>query len=516
LKRAYPDCHMTMVVFQGFSAVAERLPMVDDVVAFDVDAMAADLDFRRLDLPRVYGRIRDYLRNSALYAVDIVYNLSHTPLSAAFCWLLRAENSYGMWRDDLGQNRIHGEWFQYLFSILHDRNGNPFNLTEIYRNMSPVPYAGERLELLVTDQDRHDAQLLLRQIGFAAKLPYIVLHPGASSLSRQWPPEHFAALSRLLADRGYRVIVTGTAGESELANRVVNLSGGQAVSLAGQTPFGLLAALIENAFRVITNDTGTIHIAAAVKAQAIGIYLGPAAAKDTAPYGDNYWIAEPDLACAPCGYRQECSCPACGRSILPEHVFRLAIAEDSEQAAVASEINNARVYRTRIESDGALSLDLMNHPATGCDLKMLKTNRAFWDSLLNGHHSGKHLAASKANVVPMDGELTFLRDILWSAQSSLTTLYQISLQPDSDRRLQTDLLNYQAVWQAELHRFASNSVRLSSLTHFLFVRLNTVTRRSLEDYLREMADTLIFLEQGLNMVLPLVGSTEKRPLYAAA
>ena len=91
-----------------------------------------------------------------------------------------------------------------------------------------------------------------------------VLHPGAASGARRWPPERFAAVARTLADEGANVVVSGGAAERPLAARVVELAGlpGER-NLAGRTSLLELARLIAGAGRVICGDTGVAHLATA-------------------------------------------------------------------------------------------------------------------------------------------------------------------------------------------------------------------------------------------------------------
>ncbi|MEV1328777.1 glycosyltransferase family 9 protein [Micromonospora costi] len=89
-----------------------------------------------------------------------------------------------------------------------------------------------------------------------------VLHPGSKITAKRWPADRFAALARGLAERGHRVVLTGTAGERGLAARVAAAAGlpTEAV-LAGRTGLGELAALVADARVVVSGDTGVAHLA---------------------------------------------------------------------------------------------------------------------------------------------------------------------------------------------------------------------------------------------------------------
>ncbi|MFG3421448.1 glycosyltransferase family 9 protein [Micromonospora sp. NPDC048063] len=89
-----------------------------------------------------------------------------------------------------------------------------------------------------------------------------VLHPGTKVMAKRWPAERFAALARELTRRGHRVVLTGSADERALAERVAYDAGlpGTAV-LAGRTGLAGLAAVVAYARLVVCGDTGAAHLA---------------------------------------------------------------------------------------------------------------------------------------------------------------------------------------------------------------------------------------------------------------
>jgi len=102
-----------------------------------------------------------------------------------------------------------------------------------------------------------------------------IVHPGAASGSRRWPAERFAAVAAALRDGGERVVVTGSPGERDLAERVADLAGlpPEAV-LAGRTDLGHLAALVADARLVVAGDTGVAHLASAYATPSV-LLFGP-------------------------------------------------------------------------------------------------------------------------------------------------------------------------------------------------------------------------------------------------
>jgi ADP-heptose:LPS heptosyltransferase len=102
-----------------------------------------------------------------------------------------------------------------------------------------------------------------------------VLHPGAKSGSRRWPVTRYAQVARALAERGHRVVVTGSPDDTEAAARIVQDAGLPAgASLAGSTGVGELAALVAHARLVISGDTGVAHLATAYGTASV-VLFGP-------------------------------------------------------------------------------------------------------------------------------------------------------------------------------------------------------------------------------------------------
>jgi len=103
----------------------------------------------------------------------------------------------------------------------------------------------------------------------------VVLHPGAASGSRRWPPDRYAAVARAVAAEGHSVVITGSGPEMLLARQVAAAAGlGPRSVAAGQTGLAGLAALVASAVLVISNDTGVAHLAVAFGIPSVTLF-GP-------------------------------------------------------------------------------------------------------------------------------------------------------------------------------------------------------------------------------------------------
>lgn len=115
-----------------------------------------------------------------------------------------------------------------------------------------------------------------------------IVHPGAKSGARRWPPDRWAAVCRHEARAGHTVLLTGTDGEAGLASSVAGMAGLSSEDvLAGRTDLVELAALVSRASVVLCGDTGVAHLATAVGTPSV-VLFGP-----TSPA---HWGPPPDRA----------------------------------------------------------------------------------------------------------------------------------------------------------------------------------------------------------------------------
>ena len=143
----------------------------------------------------------------------------------------------------------------------------------------------------VTEDERRAARVLLDASARDGAGPLIILHPGANWFHKRWPVERFAQLGdRLRNERGARVVITGGPQDVALAESVRGAMPEPAAGLAGRTSLRQLAACLEQARLVVSNDTGILHLAAALQRPLIGLY-GPTSPALTGLLGERARMA---------------------------------------------------------------------------------------------------------------------------------------------------------------------------------------------------------------------------------
>lgn len=174
---------------------------------------------------------------------------------------------------------------------------------------SRVDLENARPTLHVPEDKKDQARRLLSEFGVRAALPgrIVVLNPGATnSRAKQWLPERFAETADLLAERdGFQPAIVGAVGDVAAAMEVAARMRTPAAMLAGRTNIAELKAILACASLVISNDTGTAHVSAALGVPTVVVF-GPTEHVSTRPLSDVAAVVRHDVECSPCMLRD---CP---------------------------------------------------------------------------------------------------------------------------------------------------------------------------------------------------------------
>ncbi len=178
------------------------------------------------------------------------------------------------------------------------------------------------IRLPLTQEEKNQAREILLSINTDLRRPLVVLNPGASyGPAKRWPASRFAELAHLFQERkNAEILIIGSSDESELAESIVSIMTKKPLSLAGKTSLRLLAGLISHATLFVTNDSGPMHLANALKIPVTAVF-GPTDPRLTGPFQKPAEVIKKDVPCWPCSYRE---CPfdhGCMMKIEPEEVF---------------------------------------------------------------------------------------------------------------------------------------------------------------------------------------------------
>jgi len=197
------------------------------------------------------------------------------------------------------------DYFLHLIKCL-GYNPKPFT-----PNLKPLP-EGEK-----------EKELLRKKYGWGKE--YVIFAPGAAyGLAKCWPPIYFAKLAEKIKKTGKEIILVGSKKDKNITSLILSYLRNQKgiYDIAGKTTLAGVISIIKEASIVISNDSGLMHLTAALRCPQIAIF-GPTSPARTSPYGNTTYIIHHPVPCSPCTHRQ---CPKdhiCMKQISVDEVFNI-------------------------------------------------------------------------------------------------------------------------------------------------------------------------------------------------
>jgi lipopolysaccharide heptosyltransferase I len=301
LRMRYPSSEIHWLVSSAFSGLLDRHPQLNGLFQFDrrrsEKSLSATKD-RAVELRSLSSQLRDA-------GFDLVLDMQGLFRSGWFASRTRAPIRVGF----AAARECAGLFYTHRVPL------RPEEQHAVGRNLALLRYLGIATDEIsfhfaIDDADRSSVREML-----AADQPYAVLLPGANWDTKRWPVEKFAQLVRPLRERfGLATVVAGASDAAELARQI---DGSR--NLAGRTTLPQLCALIEASALVIANDTGPMHIAAAMNKPLVTMF-GPTNPHRTGPYARSSSVVRLEIACSPC-YARNCSHRTCLESLDGAHVL---------------------------------------------------------------------------------------------------------------------------------------------------------------------------------------------------
>ena len=304
LRQRWPDAHIAWLLTPACAGLLEGHPMLNEVIVFDRRRFG-----RSWRDPAVAVGLGSFLSELRGRGFDLVIDLQGLFRSGVLAWQTRAPVRIGF-----ANARELAPLFYTHRVPIHTSEQHAIDRYLKVAGALGCDVSADKIDFPfhVTEDDRREVAGLLN--GTAR---YAVLLPGTNWETKRWPAERYAELVGPLRDRfGLASVVAGSADESDLASRV----GG--INVAGKTSLRQLAALIERADLVIANDSGPMHIAAAMNKPLVTLF-GPTNPIRTGPYRRQDSVLRIDIPCSPC-YARKCSHQSCLRWLQIAPVLDLA------------------------------------------------------------------------------------------------------------------------------------------------------------------------------------------------
>jgi heptosyltransferase-2 len=290
----------------GWTApVLRRMQEIDEVI----DAPFGHGELRLGERRRLAGTLRARAYDEAIVLPNTLKSalipfLAGIPVRTGF----RGELRYGL------LNRIHRLDEQAL-PLMAERYAQ---LAEEPDAPPTRPLADVRLRI-----DEANLASTLGRLGLSKAKPVVAFCPGAEyGPAKRWPARYFAELAAKLAARGRGVWLFGSGKDREIGEEIVRLSDHAAVNLCGGTDLASAIDLLSLAEVVVSNDSGLMHVAAAVGRPVVALY-GSSSPVHTPPLSRRARLVSIGIECSPC-YARECPLGhfKCMNDLSPDRVVR--------------------------------------------------------------------------------------------------------------------------------------------------------------------------------------------------
>lgn len=319
----------------------------------------------------------------------------------------------GFGLDHKGRPRVDGLWPAFLHAAELRQSNAPFNLADMFR-MTGAPLLGGLSGRLLSQpgsgllselgtEARETARRLLAHAP-VIRHGFIGMQLGASEKRRQWPVSHFVELGkRIWQEEGICPVLLGEASERPLADEYARLTSTPFVDVVGQTNIFELGAVLREMAMLVTNNTGTMHLAAGLGLPLLSIFLATAQPCDTGPYLPGSCCLEPTLPCHPCPHDHDCVLgEKCRHHISASIVADLVLAKLTSgqwsEGITTSACREARIWQTATDSRGFITTTcLSDHKADDRTLWLCQ-QRVYWRRILDDLTSGATEPTPLTNV----------------------------------------------------------------------------------------------------------------------
>jgi lipopolysaccharide heptosyltransferase II len=317
LKRAMPGRALTLLTSHAGAALAPHLGDIDRVLVYDAPWMKQTIAPTADGLQACAEKLRAECFDAAV--IFTVYSQSALP-AAMLCWLAGIPLRLAHTRE----NPYH-----LLSDWVPEREPAVFVRHEVQRQLDLVASVGARTDdtrmvFTLRAEDGTRAMRTLHAAGVHGERDWLVVHPGASAASRRYPVEHYAPALQCLAQQdGRLILITGSAEEAALTQSLATRVP-RALSLAGALTLGELACVLDRAALLIANNTGPVHLAAALGTPVVDLYA--LTNPQHTPWQVPHRVLSHDVPCRYC-YRSVCveGHHACLRGVPPEAVTQAAL-----------------------------------------------------------------------------------------------------------------------------------------------------------------------------------------------
>jgi heptosyltransferase-1 len=305
LRHRFPNSHITWIVNRAYEPLLEGHPALDETLPFDRQSMKKGIR------PALAAAI-EMLKQLRRRRFDLVFDLQGLLRSG----LMSAATGAGR-RVGLGTAR-EGSRFFYT-EVIPTPDADKTHAIDRYWLVAEalgVGHLPKSFRVPISESARRWASDQLRD----CPRPWLFLGVGARWLTKRWPPESFAVLAqRAQQQYGGTVLFIGATDETPLAQKVIARIRGPSRDFTGRTTLPQLAALLERADAMASNDTGPLHLAAALGRPVVAPYTCTQVRRH-GPYGVTRGAVESGIWCQG-SYLKQCDRLECMSELKPDRLW---------------------------------------------------------------------------------------------------------------------------------------------------------------------------------------------------
>ncbi|MDO8358317.1 MAG: glycosyltransferase family 9 protein [Nitrospirota bacterium] len=309
IRRAYPKARLTWLVKRQWAGLVERIDGVDRVWSVESTlqgwlSQVAPLRAEQFDL---------VVDLQGLFRSAAIGRLTGSPLLVGFANGREGSPWFYTKRVTVPQSEMHAV-DRYML---------------VAKALGAVDSGTPEFRFRIPQTDYDEVDRLLSRSGVMPGMSWVAMNVSARWPTKRWPASSFAEVADQLQQEGCgAVVMIGGPDERVDVAAVKGEMKTPAIDLAGATTVGLLPALLSKASMLITNDSGPMHIAAAVGTPVVALF-GPTSEVRTGPYGAGHAVLTEPVPCRPC-FSRTChnSLPLeCLKMVSPQQVLAAARAQ---------------------------------------------------------------------------------------------------------------------------------------------------------------------------------------------
>src|SRR3990172_8073616 len=301
LRRLYPGAHIGWVVKEVWRDIIADNPLLDEVIV----------------LKKGVGGFLSAVKNIRKAGYDTVIDLQGLFRSGLMTILSGASEKIGFSNARELAHLFYNHKVAVPPGIMHAVERYLLTIEK-----GPGERRGLNFPLYVDIEDAEWVKGFMTENNLSQDRPLIAVNPSARWEKKRWPISSYAALiNQLIQELKAGIIILGSKEDILLAEEISSLVSGRPAVAAGKTSLKTLTALLERVDLLVTNDSGPMHIAAALKTPVVALF-GPTNPGLTGPYGDGHIVIRKEMECNPC-LRRPCihGRPLCMEAITIEEVM---------------------------------------------------------------------------------------------------------------------------------------------------------------------------------------------------